>query len=147
MLKFYKGCTLGCGLPCIGSSCPYMNDVELICDECGYETDKFYGLEEDDRKAQLCEDCFMEKMKPIERENEELDDEYFCNECEDVEVPLYEYYGEYLCKRCLLKKAELTDDEIYKEEEEDYGPDEDEEYERWRDTMMEEELYGRKWDE
>lgn len=127
MIKFYKGCTLGCGLPCIGSSCPYMNDVELICDECKCETDKFYGLEEDDRKVQLCEDCFMERMKPIERVNDTLDDELFCDECGDVEVPLYEYYEQYLCKRCLLEKAELTDDEIYKKE--DDGPDYDDYYE------------------
>lgn len=46
---------VNCGLPCIGSNCPYYSVTRFYCDSCGTECepDKLYIVEGDE----LCEEC------------------------------------------------------------------------------------------
>jgi hypothetical protein len=55
-----------CGLPCLGSSCPYAHVTRYYCDECGREADIY---EFDDKE--LCKECIKELL--TEEEYEELD--------------------------------------------------------------------------
>lgn len=50
-----------CGLPCLGSSCPYRNVVHFYCDKCGQETDLYHFEDEE-----LCIDCIVESLEKVE---------------------------------------------------------------------------------
>lgn len=50
---------VGCGLPCLGDSCPNRNVKRLYCDCCGEEVDELYCYFDD---SELCEDCVKEKV-------------------------------------------------------------------------------------
>ena len=54
MVKYENECVC-CGLPCLGSSCPYTNVKHLYCDECGSDVDELWDG--------LCEECFIEDAK------------------------------------------------------------------------------------
>ena len=41
MKKVQNDC-VACGLPCYGSSCPFVNVVHFFCDECGEEAQLYY---------------------------------------------------------------------------------------------------------
>ena len=50
---------VGCGLPCLGVSCPNRSVVRYYCDECGAQADttEIYGMD-------LCDECaarFLDK--------------------------------------------------------------------------------------
>lgn len=48
---------VNCGLPCLGSSCPYWKVERIYCDICKRETtDKFREAE----GRQYCPDCYEE---------------------------------------------------------------------------------------
>jgi hypothetical protein len=51
---------VSCGLPCLGSSCPYRNVTRYYCDECGEETELYYydGME-------LCIDCIESLLEKV----------------------------------------------------------------------------------
>ena len=56
MIKIENHC-VSCGLPCLGSTCPYRNVEVRYCDKCKEETEDLYEVDGDD----LCEDC-LKKM-------------------------------------------------------------------------------------
>lgn len=68
-----------CGLPCLGSSCPYRNVPVDYCDGCGDEGAK-YRSDGDD----LCEDCAKARIK------EAFDDLTLSEQAEAVGVDLSE---------------------------------------------------------
>lgn len=49
-----------CGLPCLGHSCPYQNEVHFYCDECGEETKLYYY---DDQE--LCINCIERRLQKV----------------------------------------------------------------------------------
>lgn len=46
-----------CGLPCIGSTCPYLNVTRYYCDECTEE-----GVLYEFEGQQLCIDCVAKRL-------------------------------------------------------------------------------------
>ena len=60
MIKVENEC-VDCGLPCIGSSCPYMNVTRYYCDDCEDETTLY---EYDDQE--LCADCILKRLPIVE---------------------------------------------------------------------------------
>lgn len=48
---------VGCGLPCMGSTCPHRNVTRFYCDKCHDET-TLYEYE----GQELCLDCIIEKL-------------------------------------------------------------------------------------
>ena len=68
-----------CGLPCLGSSCPYRNAPVDYCDDCGDEGAK-YRSDGDD----LCEDCAKARI------NDAFDDLTLSEQAEAVGVDLSE---------------------------------------------------------
>lgn len=52
---------VSCGLPCLGSSCPYNHVTRFYCDKCGDETQLYYydGQE-------LCIDCIEKSLEKVE---------------------------------------------------------------------------------
>ena len=52
---------VGCGLYCLGSSCPNRNVVRFYCDKCGDETTLY-----DYDGQELCADCLLEEFEIIE---------------------------------------------------------------------------------
>lgn len=60
MVKFENEC-VDCGLPCLGSSCPYRNVKHYYCDECGEEGE--LGIFED---MQLCQECHWKHAEKVE---------------------------------------------------------------------------------
>lgn len=59
-------CTDDCGLPCLGSICPYHEIHRFYCDECGDES-VLYEYED----QQLCPDCLCKKFKKVEGSDDE----------------------------------------------------------------------------
>ena len=59
MIKLENEC-VGCGLPCLGDSCPYRNVPHYYCDECGDETD-IYEYEDEE----LCLSCIERRLKRV----------------------------------------------------------------------------------
>ena len=60
MLKIENEC-VGCGLPCLGSSCPHQNVTRYYCDDCGEETELYYFDGEE-----LCRECIIERLEKVE---------------------------------------------------------------------------------
>lgn len=58
MIKHENEC-VGCGLHCLGDSCPNRNVRRLYCDHCGDEVDELYRYFDD---TELCEECVKEKV-------------------------------------------------------------------------------------
>lgn len=54
-----------CGLPCLGSGCPYRNVVRHYCDKCGEER-KLYHYD----SKELCESCLLEEFDVVEGTDE-----------------------------------------------------------------------------
>ena len=52
---------VGCGLPCMGNSCPNRNVTRLYCDKCGEEATLYYF---DDKE--LCIDCIEKELEKVE---------------------------------------------------------------------------------
>ena len=48
-----------CGLPCIGSGCPYHSVAVHYCDHCGEELDEMYEADGEE----LCEHCLKDKFR------------------------------------------------------------------------------------
>ena len=59
MIKYENDC-VDCGLPCMGSSCPYQNAPHWHCDECDREVQLYYY---DDRE--LCIDCIEKELEKV----------------------------------------------------------------------------------
>ena len=60
MIKVENEC-VDCGLPCIGSSCPYMNVTRYYCDDCEDEATLYeYDGQE------LCAECILKRLPIIE---------------------------------------------------------------------------------
>lgn len=64
MKKIENEC-IDCGLPCLGSACPYRNVVRFYCDKCGKEKALRHY---DDRE--LCEDCLLDNFEVVEGSEE-----------------------------------------------------------------------------
>lgn len=114
-IRFISGCSLGsCDMKRWGcAGCTYDGDTELVCDNCGYETDVLYNF----NGEQLCEDCLLNHKK-IERKlitEETPDDNRCCQECDewidDNDVLYGDGYG-WFCKQCLLNAYEMDDYDI-----------------------------------
>ena len=56
----YENQCCDCGLPCLGSSCPYKKVPIWYCDECGDEGITLYEVD----GKEVCEHCAI-KMLPI----------------------------------------------------------------------------------
>ncbi len=50
-----------CGLPCLGSRCPYQNVTRYYCDKCGEENTLYYFEGEE-----LCIDCIENSLEKVE---------------------------------------------------------------------------------
>lgn len=59
MQKVQNDC-VDCGLPCYGSSCPFVNVVHFFCDECGEEAQLYYYDDEE-----LCINCIERKLQKV----------------------------------------------------------------------------------
>lgn len=59
MVRYENEC-VDCGLPCIGSACPYRRVPHYYCDKCKDETDiyEFDGKE-------LCINCIEKKLDKV----------------------------------------------------------------------------------
>ena len=60
MVKVENEC-VDCGLPCIGSSCPYMNVTRYYCDDC-YDEATLYEYD----GQELCADCVLKRLPVVE---------------------------------------------------------------------------------
>lgn len=58
MLKHENHC-VGCpdGIPCLGSSCPYISVTVYYCDRCGYDNAEYEYDDED-----ICEECLKKQI-------------------------------------------------------------------------------------
>lgn len=56
MIKIVDDC-VDCGLPCIGSACPYKNMLEYYCDNCGVSDTLYYFDGEE-----LCLECILKSL-------------------------------------------------------------------------------------
>ncbi|WP_295250594.1 hypothetical protein [Ruminococcus sp.] len=59
-MRKYENHCVDCELPCLGSSCPYVNVPVDYCDECGNDNAE-YVIDGDD----LCEDCAEKYLKEV----------------------------------------------------------------------------------
>lgn len=69
--KIYdKGGCVGCPtyMGCLGASCPYCWEYQMICDKCGEEVDELL-YSDDDPSYQICKDCLDEMYHKIEWDN------------------------------------------------------------------------------
>lgn len=66
MIRKVNNC-VDCGLPCIGTSCRYKNELEIICDRCGDECYEAYDVNDET----LCESCLLETFPKITSDNAE----------------------------------------------------------------------------
>lgn len=57
MVDYANEC-VDCGLPCIGSACPYRNVKRLYCDDCKDEYDELYEFDGEE----LCIDCIKKAI-------------------------------------------------------------------------------------
>ena len=57
----------GCGLPCLGNSCPYKNVVHFYCDKCEDEGILYHY---DD--LELCKDCLLKEFEIVEGSDDYL---------------------------------------------------------------------------
>ena len=66
MIKKTSNC-VNCpqNIGCIGSSCPYFENYELICDKCNTAVDELYEVD----NAELCEDCLRKEFNKITYDN------------------------------------------------------------------------------
>ena len=55
MQKIENDC-VGCGLPCLGNSCPHRNAVHLYCDKCGLEVEELIDYD----GQEICSKCLSE---------------------------------------------------------------------------------------
>lgn len=60
MVTYADGC-VQCGMPCIGEMCPYSGSKILKCDECGFEAEELYILED----MELCAECVFDRLERI----------------------------------------------------------------------------------
>lgn len=58
MSRYYTSDCVDCGLPCLGSGCPYYRVAVDVCDNCGAE-DAEYRLDGDD----MCEYCVKAELE------------------------------------------------------------------------------------
>jgi len=61
-MKYYSNDCVGCGLPCLGSSCKYKKVQHFKCDYCGEEDVKLYKYGSDE----ICEECLLKEFDVIE---------------------------------------------------------------------------------
>ena len=59
MHKIENEC-VDCGLPCLGSSCPYRNVIRYYCDRCGEETTLYHFENEE-----LCIGCIKDSLEVV----------------------------------------------------------------------------------
>lgn len=59
MITIENDC-VDCGLPCLGSGCPYRNVSHYYCDSCGNEAELYKYDDE-----QLCIDCIKERLVEV----------------------------------------------------------------------------------
>lgn len=62
MLKYEDECC-GCGLPCLGETCPNRQVMRWYCDECGEETDPTRLYKIDDNE--YCANCALGKLETV----------------------------------------------------------------------------------
>ena len=55
-----------CGLPCLGSTCPYRNVVRYYCDKCGEEAYPLYHYE----GKEVCVECILKDLDIVEGSDE-----------------------------------------------------------------------------
>lgn len=67
MIKIENDC-VGCGMPCLGVSCPNRKVPHLYCDKCKEEVDELYKYDDE----QLCEECLLKSFDTIT--HDEFDD-------------------------------------------------------------------------
>ena len=60
MKKIEDEC-VSCGLPCLGSACPYRNVMRFYCDKCGEEATLYHY---DDKE--LCAECLLKEFEVVE---------------------------------------------------------------------------------
>lgn len=60
MIKIEYDC-VGCGLPCLGSACPYREVPYFYCDDCEYEYEELFHYE----GKQLCIDCVAKRLRKV----------------------------------------------------------------------------------
>ena len=60
MKKIESDC-VGCGLPCLGKSCPYREVTHYYCDKCGEEETLYYY-----DGAELCIECLLNEFEIVE---------------------------------------------------------------------------------
>ena len=58
MVRIENGC-VGCGLPCLGGSCPNYRIVVLECDRCHDEVEELFDVDGED----LCLDCLKNEFR------------------------------------------------------------------------------------
>lgn len=63
MRKIENEC-VSCDLPCMGSTCPYLNVEHFYCDECDEETTLYHYEGEE-----LCINCIAKKLDIVEGSN------------------------------------------------------------------------------
>jgi len=60
MVKYENEC-VGCGLPCLGDSCPNRHVPRYYCDECGEEIDAYFDV----NGEMICDDCIHDVLIEI----------------------------------------------------------------------------------
>lgn len=54
-----------CGLPCLGSSCPYRNVIRFYCDRCGEEVKLYHYNSEE-----ICGECLLKEFEVVKGTDE-----------------------------------------------------------------------------
>ena len=94
---------------CVGCdyciNCGRGNFKAYYCDKCEEYTDELYV---GNNGEELCEDCYKKQFNS--KICDDMDEDH-CNECGTEAEELFDYYGEWLCSRCLMEKAERVDTE------------------------------------
>lgn len=61
MVKTENNCLM-CGLPCLGSGCPYRNVKHCYCDKCGDDVETLYEY----NGKQLCKYCVLDELPQVD---------------------------------------------------------------------------------
>ena len=88
-----------CGLPCMGSGCPYRNMLVLTCDKCGHEVNELFDLDGE----QLCDECLFDELPMCESDNDEM-----CTCCGQW-GRLFYLDEEPMCEECIMDKLRIVD--------------------------------------
>lgn len=95
MIRIENEC-VDCGLPCMGSSCPYQNVERHYCDKCGDE-EVLYNF----NGGEYCMSCIEDMIEEIP-ENERG----CCDGCGDVEIPHFKVLECEYCAECAVEVLE-----------------------------------------